>query len=358
MRYLFLLLSFIGSIYSASSDVSTAQKQSKFYNKAMVVGSVREPSGAKEHLAIAVDYFNANYSYSNGITAEGISSKNTFSYDRRRLSPESKKFSAQHIVGDFALDQNIPECTLKFVLFEWLPSVNGSVDRKNTYHDVNLTKEAATAAFRMLQPGAKLAIDFWPYTLDLPSDYMQALLQINGICFKDKNTFMREILTKAHEEDPEKTKKGSLAKAWQQLNPFLFVVSSREKADLASLIFTRLTYELKGVEAVTQCFDVQINPDAAKKAWLKTAEIFSISEENMLTILSQDNLVMQDEIHTPEKTAFFCCYHMFSRSQYMYDCLEQIGFDVAEDALNFYNINPYNKRKNAWILTATKPQGV
>jgi hypothetical protein len=224
-------------------------------------------------------------------------------------------------------------------MFEWLPS-------SDNYFP--LLFNSTQKAYRVLAPGGELIIDHMPYLITLAGKWKEALDKLNG--FAPKDILFKSVLSKLPKKSEDRYI-GIVSKLLQQHDPFTLSISRRERADIWQLLKVEET-KLLGREAETQIQDEQTNPVAVKASIDILGAIF---KKERLVILQE----LAAEITTTDTAellnTFEWIYGMHSRGPAMLKALRTMGFEVAADAMQYHEVNPYNGRLHAWIIKARKP---
>ena len=115
----------------------------------------------------------------------------------------------------------------------------------------------------------------------------------------------------------------------------------------------------ENVDAVTEYKDTASSPEAALHAARQIAPIVfpgieaDAAYQRTIAYLVTHGQSVDDRQAIVSLWEIF--YFMESRGERMLNTLREIGFDVPDDSLQYFEVNPFNKRRHAWIFHARKP---
>lgn len=328
MNIVFLFLLTFCLLNGAEEKETAEFRAENVHGATLIVGCVRGPGSVQDAIAGIVGQATADFSHNSSFPGE-----NVISVD---MGP--CRTSQLHIEGDW-LTLPFADNSQKCVMAEWLPS---------SMNYFPLLFHSTQKAYSVLAPGGELIIDHMPYLITLAGNWKEALDKLNG--FAPKDILFKSVLSKLPKKSEDRYI-GIVSKLLQQHDPFTLSISRRERADIWQLLKVE-EMKLLGEEAETQIQDKQTNPVAV-----------NASIDILCTIFKKERLAILQELATEITTTdtaellntFEWIYGMHSRGPTMLEALRTIGFEVAADAMQYHEINPYNGRRHAWIIKGRKP---
>lgn len=250
-----------------------------------------------------------------------------------------KKLKKQHIQNDFLVEP-FGNVSFNRVFFEWMPSCGSRTEP--------LLKPSIEKAFSLLSTGGELVIDHMPYRVALEDDVIAGLRQLKNYGHSVSIDLLRKLPRNAEDRYP-----GILSRLLQSDDVFTFHRSQRERSDIFNILVGKhRIFENDQIVFCPNIIDTQTNMDAVFNSVLKMAEILHKSENVMYSDLIAE---LRTELDGTLYLIFEWIYYMFSRKEQVREYLQTIGFIVNEDFLQYYETNPYNGRKHAWIMKVYKP---
>ncbi|MBA4249724.1 MAG: hypothetical protein C0432_03020 [Candidatus Puniceispirillum sp.] len=250
-----------------------------------------------------------------------------------------KKLNKLHIQGDF-LSQPLNEFSYKRIFFEWMPSCTSNMQP--------LLQPSVSKAFNLLPSGGELIIDHMPYRIALEPDVSEALKQLREFGYIIPTDAIKRIPKNTEERYP-----GIFSEILQSIDVFTFHRSQRERLDIYNILAGKKRVLLDHKSFFSpNIIDHQTNMEAVFYTITKMSETFGKSELEMYEDLIGD---MQTNVDGATYLIFEWIYYMFSRQDLIKNGLESIGFIVPENFIQHHDTNPYNGRKNAWLIKAYKP---
>jgi len=264
----------------------------------IIVGSTRAPGSVIPNIFELVGQEKADFTYKGKFPGYRVVSVDKNPCDTNQ----------EHVQDDFITTKRFELNSQSTVLFEWFPP-SSEEDMLNNPMILAIKK-----AYEVLKPGGTLIIDNHPFF-----DFL-----------------------------PKGSKFENYLNSLQTLNPFAFVFNfeSCEKISkyLTNGTATNKTESLETSVKLTSKI-VETDEDTVKKT---VANLLPISNAESLGNALADNIFYM----------FFWAYHSLSRKEFMVKCLIGCGFDVSQGDLKLFPVNPYNQRKFAWIIKASKPEKV
>ncbi len=322
------LLTFI--LYGAEDSRASARRIEDIREATLIVGCVRGPGKVDETISRIVNQTAADFSHASSFPDEKVISVD--------MGP--CRIKCPHVQGDW-LTLPFARNSQRRVIFEWFPS-------SNTETFMPLLLPAVRKACTVLAPGGQLIIDHMPYSLSLVGDCKEALKTIMSHV---SPAILREFVLSKLPANPSDRYLGIVSKLWQEYDPFTQSMSRRERTDILQYVTVK-KLELEGKSAVTEFLDRQTNPEAVD---LSVEMLSGIFEKERLWILTTLASEIQKSTSSELLNMFEWVYFMSARGPAMLDALRGMGFEVADDAIRYHKVNPYNGRHHAWIITATKP---
>jgi hypothetical protein len=186
-----------------------------------------------------------------------------------------------------------------------------------------------------------------PYIISLPDACNEALQKIRSEGKLTPTDIMRKI-----PRAPEHRYPGIISQLWQQYDPFTISRSYRERVDIFNILRSEQRKTSGEELTVPNIQDRQTNITAVANSIEKLVEIFARGSSWVISNLVSE---MKEEKAPMLLDMFEWIYGMYSRGPAMLEALRTIGFEVAADAMQYHEINPYNGRRHAWIIKARKP---
>ena len=325
--FLITLLTFV--LYGAEDSRASAGKIEDIRDTTLIVGCVRGPGGVNETISGIVNQAAANFSHASSFPDERVIS----------VDVGPCRIKRPHIQGDW-LTLPFADNSQTRVMFEWFPS-------SNEMH-TPLLLLAVHKAHAVLAPGGQLILDHMPYLISLTGDCSEALKEIRPYV---SPALLREHVLKKLPADPKDRYLGIVSKLWQEYDPFTMSMSRRERGDILQHLMVK-KMELEGESAETKFLDRQTNPGAVDLSVAMLQGIFGHDSLHMLTALISE---IKTTTFSELLNVFEWVYFMNARGPAMLDALRSMRFEVADDAIRYHEVNPYNGRRHAWIITVTKP---
>jgi hypothetical protein len=332
MHIVFLfLLTFSFCILNGAAESKTAElRPEDIHGATLIVGCVRGPGRVQDSIAGIVSQATADFSHNSSFPGE-----NVISVDRGPC-----RTNQPHIEGDW-LTLPFADNSQKCVMFEWLPSC----DPEMSYSP--LLFQSARKAYSILAPCEELIIDHMPYVNSFPDDYKEALTAIRLEGKKTPIEIIRKIPKELEDRYP-----GIISQLWQQYDPFTISRSFRERVDIFNILRSEQRKTSGEALTIPNIKDRQTNSTAVAHSIEKLADIF---KKDLSWVVSNLVSEMKEEIAPKLFDTFEWIYGMYSRGPVILEALRTIGFEVAADAMQYHEINPYNGRRHAWIIKARKP---
>lgn len=314
----------------------------------LVVGNTRKAGGVNTAVAELVGQNEADFTHTQSFGGKVVSID-------RGIPPKSlSKKKYPHLCVDFVetppsgilgkLGNVHPAC----VFFEWFPScVIGEPGKTIT----PLLLPALKNAFEILAPEGKVIIDHLPYTLSLPDDSRGGFEKLNSI--QANTAHLKEALGT---ELALLRQPGFISRRLQMADPFTLHVCRTEHQEIRNCLMFRVKNN-----------DLPFNDAECK--FIKDADINNMvcefassfgreDKKNLMAEICNGMLLSYKGEHEELQgywDLFEQHYYMKTRGPLVLNALRDIGFTVTNDAIQYYAENPYNKRKHAWLITATKP---
>lgn len=259
-----------------------------------------------------------------------------------------------HIRGNW-LDLLFQSNSQKRVVFEWFPTHcrSSSVPPSTPYSDAltpvyheyqPLLLPALIKAFKVLEPGGILTIDYIPYSHRLPSSQKAAIKALRQFGVPNK-VLTANILNKLTLESKELP--GIVSALWQQYDPFSISISKCEINDILQFL----------EDEACVLLDQQTDTEVIKRAIRKTAEFAGINNPDTKNALIQElKKEIKGKACSEIVKVFRLVYGIKSREHAMITKLRDIGFEVKNDTIPCFKDNPYNGRRHAFIIEARKPK--
>jgi SAM-dependent methyltransferase len=260
----------------------------------IIVGSTRAAGLCIPEAAKLFGQSEADFTY-----ATAFSGKRVVSID---VEPCAKE-GYEHVRGNFLETTRFASNSQEIVLLEWFPPAN------KTFYDNPMSK-ALKKAYELLKPGGRLVIDNYIF-------------------------FARHSLEDKAEQKVET--------AIRELNPFALYIGPEEIRAIRS----SLEQAVKGT--VLESSSVAKTLDFIKRHFNENNEVTATAA----LALMGDNFKCADLVADAHVHRFLYVYHALSRRDLMVAQLNEMGYKDCK--FIFYAVNPYNKRKCAFILEASKP---
>lgn len=207
-------------------------------------------------------------------------------------------------------------------------------------------------AFSMLVPGGELLIDHCPYTTYMSKSMDRAL------CELDENPELKKHILRSFCEKRKIREDLTIVSILQEEDAFTNYVSYDELSKINNYI---------NREYLGKSFfmDPEIDYEAINMSIEALSSIFTKSKKEIIDGITNDigrAITEWREKDVPifqNGSTYYCIfelfYYMHSRRHLIQASLESIGFQLDENFLQYFPVNPYNNRKHAWIIKAKKP---
>lgn len=253
----------------------------------VVVGNNRKAGSVIDAIGNIVNQSDADFSYSKPIAGKSVVS----------VDVQACTTSQPHVQEDFTITKRFASDSQSLVIFEWFPPSEATLLK-------NPMTNALKKAFEILKPGGELIIDNHPN-----------FVFVEGFTSKK-------------------------AQAMQSLNPFSLIINSALLVEIQSFIEGKVTSKA----------------DAFQKSLFIVTKILEtkqeiIQERLKSLLIGFDQAVLLGALNDSTFYMFLWAYHSFSCSDAMASCLKTIGFYVNNSQIGIVPINPFNKRKWAWMIS-------
>ena len=314
----------------------------------LVVGNCRRPGGVKESSAILVEQDKADFTHSKSFIGRVVS------VDICSLQPHLDKYP--HLTIDFAhtssheILQKLDNIHPIRVFFEWFPSCVTQTPKKNI---APLLLPALKNAFEILSPGGELIIDHNPYVLSLPDSSKEAFKSLLGEKLQVDPLHLRKAVS-SHErlEEP-----GILSHFLQTADPFTLHICREERVEIRNY----LIFRIKNNDAAyddAQCQFIKGKDQKINLLISRFSSALDMDKVELMIRISNGMLYSYQAIKEEEQgywDLFEQHYYMKTRGPLILKELRNIGFSAGSEAIQYYEVNPHNKRKHAWLISAKKP---
>ncbi len=345
MKKLYLMFSVLSTLLLINGSITCEDPSLN-----LVVGNCRRPGGLKESYARLVEQDRADFTHTQSFKGRVIS------VDICPLQPHLIRYP--HLTMDFA--NATPQDILSklnthpsVVFFEWFPSCITESPGQNI---TPLLLPALKNAFEILSHGGKLIIDHNPYTLSLPDSSNEAFKTLVG----EKVQAKKELVLKAVTLGVRLQEIGILSHFLQIADPFTLHICRQEKNELRNYLIFRIKESSKPFDD-TKCLFIKGKCQTISELITVFSSALGMEMNELMSRISNGILYSAKGIHEEEQgysDLFEQQYYMKTRAPLIVAALQDIGFVVKDNAIQYHKINPYNRRKLAWLISARKPAAV
>jgi hypothetical protein len=236
------------------------------------------------------------------------------------------------------------------VFFEWFPSCLTQTPGKNI---TPLLLPALKNAFEILSPGGELIIDHNPYTLSLPNNSQEALKALSGEKVQVNREHLREAIS-SHERLKEP---GIISHFLQTADPFTLHICREERQEIRNCLMFRVKNDDAPYDD-TQCQFIKGKDQDINLLISRFSSALGMNKIELMVRISNGMLYSSQGAKEEEQghwDLFEQHYYMKTRGSLILQALRNIGFSAENDAIQYHEANPYNKRKHAWLISARKP---
>ncbi len=314
----------------------------------LVIGNCRRPGGLKDSTAKLVGQDKADFTHTKSFKGRVVS------VDICPLRPPYLG-KHTHLTIDFAHESpdtilsGLKNISPTRVFFEWFPSCITQNPGKNI---TPLLLPALRNAFAILPPGGELIIDHSPYTLNLPDSFPEALKALQGEKVNVNTTHLREAIT-----SPDRFKEPGITSHFlQNADPFTLHMCHQEQEEIRKC----LMFRVKNDDAPyndAQCQFIKGKDHVISQLASQFSSALNMDKIELMIRISNGMLYSSQGVKEEEHgywDLFEQHYYMATRGSLIFQALRNIGFIVEEDAIQYHEVNPYNKRKHAWLISAKK----
>lgn len=343
LGFISILLAFPSFCFSGKEEI-LALKEAE--GSTLVVGNVRRQGGLQPGMAEIVGQREADFTHRHSF-------RDVTSLD---VAPKGVTFKLSHIQADFlTVERERLPSGLRTIFFEWFPSSCSMLESPHLNQPLLLP--ALRHAFELLPAGGHIVVDHFPYAKYLEGDPKGALSRL--LREGTERTFIREnILTPMSAVAADERPLGMVSHLLQRTDPFTLHISLREKADITQACMVE-KLRLEGSDPTTAYGDTASNPGAAVRAARQIAPIvfpgLEIEAAYRRTIAHLSTHGRSVDEHESIVSLWEMFYFMEARRDGMLRALREIGFEVSDDFLQYFEVNPFNRRHHAWIFHARKP---
>ena len=344
MKKLYLMFSVLSTLLLINGSITCEDPALN-----LVVGNCRRPGGLKESYARLVEQDRADFTHTQSFEGQVIS------VDICPLQPHLIRYP--HVTIDFA--NATPHDILSklkkhpsVVFLEWFPSCVTETPGQNI---TPLILPALKNAFAILSPGGKLIIDHSPYTISLPDSSTDAFKSLKEKV-KANNLHVRKAMP-----SPERLSDvGIVSQSLQIADPFTIHICRQEKNELRNYLIFRIKESSKPFDD-TKCLFIKGKCQTISELITVFSSALGMEMNELMSRISNGILYSAKGIHEEEQgysDLFEQQYYMKTRAPLIVAALQDIGFVVKDNAIQYHEINPYNRRKLAWLISARKPAAV
>lgn len=312
----------------------------------LVVGNCRKPGGVKESTARLVEQDKADFTHSQSFKSRIISVD---------ICPLQPHLTYPHLIIDFA--NTAPDKILleldnihpTRVFFEWFPSC---LTRSPGRNITPLLLPALKNAFAILSPGGELIIDHSPYTLSLPDASSEAFKALG-----DKVQIDKKHLSKAVSSFDRIKEPGIISHFLQMADPFTLHICRQEKVEIRNCLMFRVKNDDSPYDDA-QCQFIKGKDQDISLLVSRFASALGMDKIELMIRISNGMLYSSQDVKEEEHgywDLFEQHYYMKTRGALILEALRNIGFITEDNTIQYHAINPHNKRKHAWLITAKKP---
>lgn len=313
----------------------------------LVVGNTRQKGWVKPCVAALVGQNEADFTHTNSFPGKVVS------VDLYPLSNRSSK-RYKHLTVDFV--NSSPQTLLSKthniapnrIFFEWFPSCQFNTPGKNL---TPLLLPALKNAFEILAPDGEIFIDHFAYVGHWPTDFSSAFTKLKEE--KANMTHVKRALGSPSREVLQAP--GYIAQQLQKADPFMLHIIEGEHEEMRkALIFKAKNNDQPFDDSACQF----IKNKNINQIIDRFAQHFPALEKiQLIANISNGMLYSYQQVKEEQQgywDLFEQHYYMETRKTLIKQSLEGIGFRADTIAIQSFDINPYNQRKHAWIITAKK----
>jgi hypothetical protein len=268
------------------------------------------------------------------------------------LQPHLKKYP--HLTIDFA-NTSSDKILLELanvhptrVFFEWFPSCMTQSPGQNI---TPLLLPALKNAFAILSPGGELIIEHSPYTLSLPNASSEAF-KASG----EKVQINEKHLNKAVTSFDRIEEPGIISHFLQVADPFTIHICLQEKKEIRDCLMFRVKNDDSPYDDA-QCQFIKGKDQDINRLVSQFSSALGMGKIELMIRISNGMLHSSRGVKEEEHgywDLFEQHYYMKTREPLILEALRNIGFITEDNAIQYYEINPHNKRKHAWLISAKK----
>lgn len=198
-----------------------------------------------------------------------------------------------------------------------------------------------------------MIIDHSAYVLYLPNSFSDAFKTLLGEKVQVDQGHLRKATT-SHERLSEC---GILSHYLQIADPFTFHLCLQEKTELRDYLMFRVKNG-KTPYNDASCQFIKGKCEDISRLVSGLASDLPMEMDELMIRISNGILYANKGIKEDEQghwDLFEQHYYMKTRGPLILEALQRIGFVLENDPIQYHKINPYNRRKHAWIISARKP---
>lgn len=328
----------------ASKLISVDEVEKKTETLTLVVGNCRHPGGLKPAVGEIVEQEKGDF------THESSFGSNVLSVDICPLRGSLKTYP--HLTIDFAgtssdtILSRLGDVKPNRIFFEWFPScVTGTLDQNAT----PLLLPALTNAFQIMAGDGELIIDHFPYAFSLMTDPLGALKKLS-----DCNKILSERVSRTLMKHGFSKREGVVSALLQKNDPFTLHICQGEHEELRSCLMFRIKNAGSTFDD-SKCKFIKGKTAIINGLISQFSESLPMDETELMIRISNGILYSYQGTKEDEQgywDLFEQHYYMKTRTSLITSKMQEIGFSDVQ--INYHEVNPYNKRKHAWLITARK----
>ena len=311
----------------------------------LAIGNCRQPGQGKKAVLELVEQDEADFTHKKSfpgsvVSVDLVPLKQSLARRYQHLTLDFIHTPSNNILSQ--LNDIRPTC----IFFEWFPSYISGVPQQNL---TPLLLPALKNAFEILAPGGKIIIDHMAHTVSLPSDFSSALKKLREIQVNTK--YLSEALNPLDSINEPGFVTGRLQKA----DPFSYYSAREEDEEIRNCLMFRIKNNDQPFDDTNCKFitDKIINDIISQMM----SSFKTKSKIELMTEISNGMLYSYREVQEERQgywDLFEQHYYMKTREPLILRSLQEIGFIVESDSIQYHHENPYNHRKFAHLITVKK----
>jgi len=329
---------------STSNQMVLDESEKRTEALTLIVGNCRHPGGVKPAVAKIVEQEQADFSHESSFSSKVLSVD---------ICPLMESLTYPHLTIDFAgassdtILSRLEGIQPNRIFFEWFPSCISGTPGQNASP---LLLPALNNAFQIIARDGELIIDHFPYAFSLPSASSAALEKLS---VNNTELFPRVSLT--IEKHGLSEREGVVSALLQKHDPFTLHICRGEHEELRNYLIFRIKNNKETTFEDSKCKFIKNKTKIIDGLVAQFAENLSMPQTELMIRISNGMLYSYQSTKEDKQghwDLFEQHYYMKTRSSLITSKLQEIGFSDIE--IKYYPVNPYNKRKHAWLITAKK----